>query len=129
MITFMEKETARIITPMVENLTGPEKLVLLAYYYDDMSYAEMTDTFHCSEGTVERILRKANEDLVMQMSEYEIENRMLLQPLSSEVIVCTLRYLFASKGYQLTWELAQSIYDASCTFVGLIPTPLKARAL
>lgn len=64
-------EKSQIVMSIINSLTDEQRLCIIMYYYDEMSVAEIADTFNIPQGTVKSRLYNARQAIKEQAEELE----------------------------------------------------------
>lgn len=122
------KVTSEIIMSMIEDLPELQRSAILAFYYDNMKIDDIAGMFECSSNTIKSRLNYAKKFLKSKVEEHEKQNRYKLCSLSPAIILSAFKSLFTTEAYTLSKEVAQTVYNTSCSAVGLTPSVLTVSA-
>ncbi|MBE5939408.1 MAG: sigma-70 family RNA polymerase sigma factor [Lachnospiraceae bacterium] len=119
-----KQETSRIVKDMIDSLPAVQKAAVVAFYYDDMKIDEIADVFECSPNTIKSRLNYAKKALKEMVEDYEKKNHHKLYSLSPIVLLWAIRALMDTGYYGMAESSVQSVYNAICGMLKLIPQAL-----
>ena len=67
----IREEEIRLVRRLVDNLPDKLRIVILMFYMEDMSLAEIAEALHIPVGTVKSRIHQAKSRLKERMSKYE----------------------------------------------------------
>jgi len=117
-----QKETAKIVRDIIEELPEAQKMVILAYHFDNCKLEEIAETMNCSVNTVKSRLNYARKNIKVKIEEKEKKEGYRLHAFTLPTLLYAIQLL--SEKTTITAEAAQAIYAKSCAAVGLKAAPL-----
>ncbi len=111
-----KKESAQILKEILEELPGPQKAALLAYYYDEMSIGEISRSFSCSEGTVKSRLNYARKSLKKAIEEREERDKIRLHSFSLPLLL--LAFSNYAEECVMAEQMAKGLFQGTCRRLG-----------
>ena len=102
-----QKETARLMTEILDSLSEDQRLVIGMYYYEQMSIREIAHDLNCSENTVKSRLSYGRKKIELQVKELEKKGTKLygLAPIPF------LLWLFKTTDVQAAPTLAKEFFQ------------------
>lgn len=123
-LTADQKATSEIIRGIIEELPELQRAAVVAYYFDNMKVEQIADVMECSAGTIKSRLNYARKYIKERVEEKERTEGYRLHVVTFPVLWAAI-HQFAEE-LKLTAETAQTIYNGSCSNVGLPATVLHA---
>lgn len=111
---YMNKQDIEIIHACINRLSDEQRIVLLAYYYDNLKVEEIAELLQISSGTVKSRLFTARKNLKGFIEEEEKKNGYKLHSFSGVSLALALRKLLQENMNNPTINtetLCQSIYE------------------
>lgn len=121
-----QKETSKIIREIIEELPEPQKVALIAYYFDHYSVGQIAEMEECSEGTIKSRLNYARKYIKDRVEEKEESEGYRLHVFAIPTLLWAIRLLAEST--KLSAQKAQLVYNGACSAVGLNAGTIGAGA-
>lgn len=122
------KEAAEVIATSVNvmnvmnELPDITRIMVMAFYYDNMTTEEIAEVFECSVNTVKNRLCDAKRFLSNRLEGGEKKKGDNVHDFSPMLLLCAFKCLFLKDEYVLSDMQVQNIYNSLCINLGLQPT-------
>ena len=111
------KETADMIKEIIDELSEPQRAVITAYYYDEMSVTRIAELMDTSPGTIKSRLNYARKYIQKSMEEKEKRLGVRLYASVSAAVFTALSLKIST--IHLSEEVAKSGYASICKKAGM----------
>jgi len=121
-----QNATVEIIREMIDELPELQRVAVMAFYYDNMKIDAIADMCECSSNTIKSRLNYAKKFLKTKVEEHERKNRYKLCSVSPAILFLVFKGLFSEETYKMPAQAAKSVYEASCSALGIEAVSLSA---
>lgn len=112
------RETAKIISELLEELPPLQKAAVIAYYYDNMKIDDIAKVFGCSSNTIKSRLNYAKKYLKESVEKHEKKNGYKLRGVAPFIMIIAFDGLFADTAYAADAVVMDSLYSEICGKIG-----------
>jgi len=118
-----QKETSKIIREIIDELPEPQKVALIAYYFDNYSVGQIAEMAECSEGTIKSRLNYARQYIKRRVEEKEKSEGYRLHAFGLPLLWWAIKML--ADDTTMSVQAAQHVYNGACQSVGLTATTIS----
>lgn len=111
------KEIADIIKDIIDELPEPQRAVVMAYYYDEMSVNDIADMMEVSAGTIKSRLNYARKHIEESVNEKEKKFGIKLHTLVAPVLCSAIGLKLSA--ISISEKTAEKLYIGICTKSGI----------